>query len=244
MNLIIDQGNTRSKTAVFSDDELLYAQQFEGELQESDIIELQKKFPFQNSILSSVASEGKQIKEILKDCSSTFIELSPETPVPLENLYQTPETLGLDRLALAVAATKLAPKTDALVISAGTCITYDFITAKNEFLGGAISPGLRMRARAMHEFTERLPLVDLPTEIGYCGANSITSLQSGILKGVSDEIDGKITFFKAENPNGKIFLTGGDQKYLINSIKSRTFALPNMVLIGLNEILQHNIKRP
>jgi type III pantothenate kinase len=101
-----------------------------------------------------------------------------------------------------------------------------------------------MRARALHEFTERLPMVDLPTEIEYCGTNSTSAIQSGILKGVQDEIEAKILFFEKKNPHGKIFLTGGDQNYLVNSIKNRTFAVSNMVLIGLNEILQHNITQP
>jgi len=238
--LTIDIGNTLTKFAVFENDKMLDVQGVER-LTAEHISEILNKFSLDAYIVSAVAKAPDFLHDLLKNVKC--IAFNHQTKLPIINTYETPETLGLDRLALAVAATKLAPKTDALVISAGTCITYDFITAKNEFLGGAISPGLRMRARAMHEFTERLPLVDLPTEIGYCGANSITSLQSGILKGVSDEIDGKITFFKAENPNGKIFLTGGDQKYLINSIKNRTFAVPNMVLIGLNEILQHNIKK-
>jgi len=238
--LTIDIGNTLTKFAVFENGEMLDFQGVER-LTAEHISDILNKFSLDGYIVSAVAKMPDFLHDLLKNV--TCVEFNHQTKIPIINTYETPETLGLDRLALAVAATKLAPKTDALVISAGTCITYDFITAKNEFLGGAISPGLRMRARAMHEFTERLPLVDLPTEIGYCGANSTASLQSGIIKGVSDEIDGKITFFKAENSNGKIFLTGGDQKYLINSIKSRTFAVPNMVLIGLNEILQHNIEK-
>jgi type III pantothenate kinase len=191
-------------------------------------------------IVSSVAKTPDFIHEFLNEIKC--VKFDHQTPIPITNRYETPETLGLDRLALVVAAAKLAPQTDALVISAGTCITYDFITSKGEYIGGAISPGLRMRARALHEFTERLPLVDLPTNVEYFGANSTSAIESGILKGVQDEIDAKILFFKEENPSGKIFLTGGDQNYLVSSIKNRIFAVSNMVLIGLNEILQHNIK--
>jgi len=239
-NLTIDIGNTLTKFAVFENDEMLIFQSVES-LEAKHILEILKQFSLDGYIVSSVAKTPDFLHELLKDVRC--IKFNYQTPIPIVNKYETPETLGLDRLALAVAAAKHAPQTDVLVISAGTCITYDFITSKNEYIGGAISPGLRMRARAMHEFTERLPLVDLPTEIGYCGVNSISAIQSGILKGVQDEIEAKITFFKKKNLAGRIFLTGGDQKYLVNSIKSRTFAVSNMVLIGLNEILQHNIRK-
>jgi len=240
INLTIDIGNTLTKFAIFENDEMLTYQNVER-LEAKHILEILKQFSLTGYIVSSVAKMPDFLHEVLKDVKC--VEFNYQTPIPIINNYETPETLGLDRLALAIAATKLAPQTDVLVISAGTCITYDFITSKNEYIGGAISPGLQMRARAMHEFTERLPLVDLPKEIGYYEASSISAIQSGILKGVQDEVNAKIIFFREKNPTGKIFLTGGDQNYLVNSIKSRTFATSNMVLIGLNEILQYNIKK-
>ena len=239
--LTIDIGNTLAKLAVFQNNEMLDFQSVER-LEAKHISEILNQFSLDGYIVSSVAKMPDFLQDLLRGVK--HVKFDHQTSIPITNKYETPETLGLDRLALAVAATKLAPQTDVLVISAGTCITYDFITSKNEYIGGAISPGLRMRARAMHEFTERLPLVDLPMEIGYCGSNSTSAIQSGILKGVQDEIEAKIVFFKEGNPAGKIFLTGGDQNYLVNSIKNRTFAVSNMVLIGLNEILQHNIKKP
>lgn len=237
--LTIDIGNTLTKCAVFQNCEMLNCQSFEC-FEAGHIRTLLEQFGLDGYIVSSVAKTPDFIHELLNEIK--YVKFDHQTPIPIINRYETPETLGLDRLALAVAAAKLAPQTDALVISAGTCITYDFITSKGEYIGGAISPGLRMRARALHEFTERLPLVDLPTNIEYFGTNSTSAIQSGILKGAQDEIDAKILFFKEKNPFGKIFLTGGDQNYLVNSIKNRIFAVSNMVLIGLNEILQHNIK--
>ena len=219
---------------------MLNFQAFER-FEEKHLYEISNQFQLDAYIVSSVANEPDFLHHVLNNVK--YIKFNHQTPIPIINQYETPETLGLDRLALAVAATKLAPKTDALVISAGTCITYDFITSKNVYLGGAISPGLQMRARAMNQFTERLPLVDLPAEINYCETNSIAAIQSGILKGTLDEIEAKIRFFLEKNPNGKIFLTGGDQNYLVNSIKNRTFAVCNMVSIGLNEILNYNIQK-
>ena len=241
MNLIIDQGNTRSKTAVFSDDELLYAQQFEGELQESDIIELQKKFPFQNSILSSVASEGKQIKEILKDCSSTFIELSPETPVPLENLYQTPETLGLDRLAAAVGANSLYPNRNLLIIDSGTAITYDFVNDKNQYLGGNISPGMDMRFRALHQFTHRLPLVEYSQNENLLGNDTQSAILQGVVSGIIFEMEGYISELKKKFPNLLTFLTGGNAFCFEKRLKNSTFVSENLLMTGLNKILIYNV---
>jgi len=239
--LTIDIGNTLTKFAVFKSDEMHNCQSIER-LEAKHIREISELFSLDAYIVSSVAKMPDFLHDVLNNVK--HIEFSHQTSIPIINKYETPETLGLDRLALAVAASKLAPQTDVLVISAGTCITYDFITSKNEYIGGAISQGLRMRARALHEFTERLPLVDLPLEIGYCETNSTAAIQSGILKGTQDEVNAKISFFQEKNPTGKVFLTGGDQNYLVNSKKNRIFAIPNMVLIGLNEILQHNTKQP
>ena len=237
--LTIDIGNTLTKCAVFQNGEMLYAQNMEH-FEAGHIQALLERFRLDGYIVSSVAQRPDFIPELLKGIKP--VHFDHQTPIPIINRYETPETLGLDRLALAVAAAKLAPQTDVLVISAGTCITYDFITAKGEYIGGAISPGLRMRARALHEYPERLPLVDLPADSDYCGTNSTSAIQSGIVKGIQDEVNAKISFFNEQKPLGKIFLTGGDQNYLVNSTKNRTFAIQNMVSIGLNEILQHNIK--
>jgi type III pantothenate kinase len=239
--LTIDIGNTLTKFAVFKNGKMLIYQCVER-FKENHIREILEQFSLDGYIVSSVANVPDFLHECLKNVK--HIGFNHQTRIPITNRYETPETLGLDRLALVVAVTKLAPKTDALVISAGTCITYDFITSKNEYIGGAISPGLRMRARALHEFTERLPLVDLSDKIEYCETNSIAAIQSGIEKGVLDEIEAKILYFYKKNPTGTVFLTGGDGNYLENLLKSCVVATPNMVLIGLNEILQHSLNYP
>ncbi|MCL2027723.1 MAG: type III pantothenate kinase [Bacteroidales bacterium] len=238
--LTIDIGNTLTKCAVFQNAEMLTCQSFER-LEADHVRAILQQFCPDGYIVSSVADTPDFVDELLSEVKR--VKFDHHTPLPIINRYETPETLGLDRLALAVAAARLAPQTATLVISAGTCITYDFITSQGEYIGGAISPGLQMRARALHEFTQRLPLVDLPDNIDYCGTNSTAAIQSGILKGALDEIDAKIVFFKEKNPSGKVFFTGGDKNYLVNSTKNRTFAVSNMVLIGLNEILQHNISQ-
>ncbi|MDR2906948.1 MAG: type III pantothenate kinase [Bacteroidales bacterium] len=238
MTLTIDIGNTLTKIAVFRDGEMVFVQICDP-FEANHIQAILKDYRLDAYILASVAKTPAFIHELLEGIR--HVEFNHQTPLPIINRYATPETLGLDRLALAAAASQLAPKADVLVISAGTCITYDFITANGEYIGGAISPGLRLRARMLHEFTDRLPLVDIPTEIDYCETNTIAAIQSGILKGVQDEVDAKILFFKEKYPSGTIFLTGGDQNYLVNSTKYRIFAVSNMVLIGLNEILQHHI---
>ncbi len=237
--LTIDIGNTLTKYVVFQNGEVLDSKSVEC-LEPAHIHDILKHHNLDGYIISSVANTPDFIHEILRDVR--HVKFDHQTPLPIVNTYETPETLGLDRLALAVAAVKLAPETDVLVISAGTCITYDFITSKGEYLGGAISPGLRMRARALNEYTGRLPLVDVPYNVEYCGSNSTSAIQSGILKGAQDEIEAKILFFKKHNPSGKIFFTGGDINYFVNSTKNRIFAVSNMVSIGLYEILQHHIK--
>ncbi len=236
--LAIDIGNTLTKWGIFKDGEMLSLDSAIC-LEEQHIRKIKEQLNLDAYIVSSVAKTPDFIHRILDDVK--HIVFDHHTPLPLINLYETPETLGLDRLAMAVAAVRLAPQTDALIISAGTCITADYVTAKGEYLGGTISPGLRMRAHAMHEFTERLPLVELPEEVEKIGKNSTSAIQSGIIGGAQDEISSKFLTFREKHPGGKIFLTGGDRNYFVNSTKSSIFVVCNLVLIGLHEILRHNI---
>ena len=239
MNLIIDQGNTCTKAAVFSADELLYVQRFEGEPTESNILDLTEKFPFRNSILSSVADN--QIKETLQKYSENFIELSPATPVPLENLYKTPETLGQDRLALAVGANALFPNRNLLIIDSGTAITYDVVNDRNQYLGGNISPGMDMRFRALHQFTHRLPLVEYRENKYLLGTDTETAVLQGVVSGIGFEMNGYITRLRKKFPCLLTFLTGGNAFCFEKRLKNDIFVSENLLLTGLNRILLYNV---
>jgi type III pantothenate kinase len=182
------------------------------------------------------------LEEYIKK-QSKFIIFDSSTPLPLTNKYQTPETLGKDRLAAAVAAVNMFPHSNVLVIDAGTCIKYDFINAKAEYLGGAISPGLQMRFNALNHFTEKLPLITLSEYDSLIGKNTAESLLSGVINGTLSEIDGIIERYHKIYPEIQIVLSGGDAEYLVSKLKKEIFAVSNIVLNGLKIILDYNDKQ-
>ena len=166
--------------------------------------------------------------------------LNHETKIPFLNKYATPETLGVDRIALISAAAKQYPQQNVLVIDAGTCITYDFLSAENEYLGGAISPGIAMRYKSLHTFTEKLPLLDANNPKILTGNSTTASIHSGVVNGVLYEIDGIISEYRKNYNNLTVILTGGDTHFLRDSIKNDIFANSNFLLEGLNHILEYN----
>ena len=160
MNLIIDQGNSSAKIALFQGDEMLYFHKYE-KFSKKEAEEVQKLYPYTQAIISSVTEKDEALTDFLQKNTKKFIVLSHQTPIPLKNLYKTPETLGRDRIAVCVGANHLKPNTNILVIDAGTAITYDIVNAQNEYVGGNISLGIAMRSQALHTFTAKLPLVDV-----------------------------------------------------------------------------------
>ena len=162
--------------------------------------------------------------------------------LPIRNKYKTPDTLGNDRLANAIAANFLFPEHNVLVIDAGTCVKYDFVSAKGEYLGGSISPGLDMRFKAMHEFTGKLPLVKYGKSKSLIGNTTLTAMQTGVVIGMTEEMKGFVKRYQAQYKNLKIILTGGDSQRFVNDLNLSIFAASDLVNIGLNEIIRFNMK--
>ncbi|MDD4992730.1 MAG: type III pantothenate kinase [Paludibacter sp.] len=242
MNLCIDQGNTSTKIGVFDQDVLIETAVFD-EFGENELSQLFTKFPINASILSSVRLVDQQFLEYLKSISPFFIELSHDTSIPVVNAYETPETLGKDRLAAVVGASFLKQGNDILVIDAGTAVTYDFVDSNSVYHGGNIAPGLNMRLRAMHDFTQKLPLVEPVTDTPMLGKDTQSALAAGALNGIIFEIEGYINHLKIKYPQLLVFLTGGSTFYFISKLKNAIFAERNLVLIGLNRILQYNVQK-
>lgn len=236
LNLCIDIGNTRTKAAIF--EQGLLVRQFYAELKE---IWSDKKLI--NKVEGVIMSSTKSILSIdeIPTQIKNKIVLDHHTPIPIENLYATPETLGRDRLAAVVGANALYPKSLSIVIDAGTCITFDIIN-NEQYLGGNISPGIRMRAQAMHDYTGLLPNVDIAYHADFIGKNTEQALQNGAVLGTIFEIDSFIASiidkYKVEDIN--VILTGGDADFLAKHVKSKIFVEENIVLMGLHEILKHN----
>ena len=242
MNFIIDTGNTLTKLALYQGREMVAYSSFPG-------IDIEHIRHFcdanafiNNAIISTVKEYPSEIDSFISK-QYTTIFFSHETPVPVVNSYSTPETLGKDRLAAVIGAKQLLPDCDILVIDAGTAITYDLINAEGEYLGGGISPGIAMRYKALHTFTGRLPLLDYYDDAQLIGEDTASSIHSGVLNGALAEMKGIIKGYQLLYPNLKIILTGGDHNYFDKRLKIKTFAAPNLVLEGLNLILNFNIEK-
>jgi type III pantothenate kinase len=243
LNLVIDIGNSRSKAAIFSRQEMVQLFVFEH-FTANELGALMKEFPaIDKAILSAVSSVDRSLPGYLKTLFPDFIELSYLTPMPIRNSYKTPETLGIDRLAAAVGAQVLFPGKDLLVMDAGTAITFDLIEANGTFLGGNISPGLRSRFRALHDYTEKLPLVTVSDQWPPIGQTTEEAIRSGVLSGITLEMDGMIDLLSKKYPGIQIVLTGGDAPFFERRLKNHIFVKFEITLIGLNRILEYNVEK-
>ncbi|GCC50744.1 type III pantothenate kinase [Chryseotalea sanaruensis] len=238
-NLVVDIGNTSSKVGIFKQHNLLEERVFADH---AALREYLLGVRVQAVIVASVSKTYDTILPSLTHIPS-IITLTHNLPLPIVNLYATPETLGVDRLAGVCGAVQMFPAEPCLVIDSGTCITYDFINQNAEYLGGAISPGLNMRLRAMHEFTARLPQVAIEGDIPLIGNTTKSCMQSGALNGMCVEIEGTIERYRQHYPQMRVILCGGDTHFFENSLKGAIFAVPNLVLKGLNSILLHNVSQ-
>lgn len=238
----LDIGNTRTKLAMFENNSLLNTEYLSTEnLQEELLFFLKKIETKPKIIMASVVPIDPTLLKWL-ETHTDFIQITHATPLPITNKYQTPHTLGLDRLAVAVGATILYPNTPRLIIDAGTCITYDFVNAKDEYLGGAISPGFQLRYKALNAYTAKLPYLERE-EINYLiGQNTQESIQSGVVNGIIAEIDSIIDQYKKKYTDLTIILTGGDTLFLARRLKNIIFANSNFLSESLNYIYQYIIE--
>ena len=247
MYLIVDRGNSFTKFALFRENELLdlrvfasaSANQIEGLLNSYAI--QYDPWVIDHGIFSSVVQENEDILNLIAPRMKLLV-MSCKCPVPVTNRYESQESLGNDRIAAAVGAAFLYAGSNVLIIDAGTCITYDLITASREYLGGGISPGIKMRFKALHTFTSKLPLVSQDGELDLIGRTTLNSIRSGVLNGVIAEIDGIIDRYKERFTDVSVILTGGDTNYFDKKLKNDIFAVPNLVLLGLKDILQYNVE--
>ena len=211
---------------------------------EKSIMDLLEKFPqTKNMIVSSVQKSSLKISEKVRKKLSYLIEFNETTPIPVDNLYTTKDTLGRDRLAAIIGANNMFPASNVLVIDAGTAITYDFINSKNQYQGGNISPGLHMRFKALHHFTGKLPLLDPNDDYTLLAKNTAGAIRSGVINGMIFEINGYIQSLKKKHKDLKTILTGGDAIFFDKKLKNTIFVDQNLVLTGLNRIIEYNVNK-
>lgn len=233
-----DFGNTRKKLAVFQKDQIEKIIVLNDD-NPAAITELINQYKPNKSILSSVINHNKEIETLLS-VNSRFHLLSHLSKLGFTTPVGKPETIGADRLALVAAAVHFYPKSNNLVIGMGTCVTYNFINKFHEFVGGAISPGMEMRLRSMHEFTAKLPLVNADSNVPLMGYDTETNLLTGAVLGLAKEIDGFIEAYAERWSNFNVLLTGGDLVHLASHLKNKIFADPDLIFKGLYAISEVN----
>lgn len=240
MLLAVDIGNTRSKAAVFEDGRILGKFIFPKNELEKNILSIVSDFESVTDIV--VSSVGHESINFALPRGINVQAISHESQFPFENLYETPKTLGIDRMVLASGATLQFPDKNRLVIDVGTCITYDFIDDKNQYHGGAISPGIRLRYEALHNYTAKLPLLTAEMPNGVIGKSTAGSIHSGVVNGVLNEIDGFVSSYRSGAENFIIILTGGDAEFLAGRLKNTIFANQNFLLESLEITFRQNRK--
>ena len=239
MNLVVDIGNNFFKLGIFENSNLVFSFFEKNDKIDAEIEKIIRSYSKITSALISNVSSVK-INDILNKLNIKIYELDSTFIFPFKLNYKTPESLGNDRLALAAAATILFPNSNNLVIDAGTCITIDFIDNNNHFMGGSISPGVKMRYDSLNHYTANLPLLKNENNFNYPGDSTNASIHAGIIGGVSNEINGFIKQINSRNDKVNVILTGGDAKILSKTLKITIFANQNFILEGLNIILNLN----
>ena len=241
VSLCVDLGNTNFKAAIFQSDRLVERYQFKEPDAIAKLQQLISLYGPQKSILASVVNHDEGIVNLLKQ-HTDYLKLDLTTKLPFLNAYGSPETLGHDRIALVAGLSRQYPNDNSLAISIGTCITYNFLAKNNAFRGGAISPGVELRFRAMNEFTSKLPLISREGHLSMLGYDTETSIRSGAMNGVASEIDGMIERYEKEYGRINAVLTGGDAPFFESRLKNKIFADTNFLFKGLYAILEFNNK--
>jgi len=236
-NLAVDIGNSAVKYALFEADTFI---RFGQVPEETALLQLAEFSAVTNIIFSSVrATESILLSQV--PAGKKVLKLNWQLPVPITNHYETPQTLGMDRLAAVVGANFLYPDRDILVLDAGTCITCDYIDKNKNYQGGSITLGLDMKFRALHTFTQKLPLIEQKAaQVPLTGRNTADAIRSGVMHGTVAELNGIIQAYRVQSPDLVVVLCGGDAAFFETNLKATIFVVPELVLIGLNRILNYN----
>jgi type III pantothenate kinase len=244
VNLCIDWGNTNVKAAIVDNNKIQKQFVFSGEEALEQVSNIMETYKPEKAVLCSVIGHSDEVAKLIKSKIPALLIVDGRTNVPINNAYLSQETLGPDRLVMVNAAHTENPDKTTLVVCLGTCITYNLVQQNKTFRGGAISPGYQMRAKAMHEFTKLLPEVALDEDALLLGYDTETCMQSGVFNGMLMELDGMISAYSVKYPDFNAILTGGDAPYFASKLKSKIFADPDLLLRGLNLILNYNVPTP
>lgn len=190
------------------------------------------------AIYCSVTGHNPAVVAALNANCGCVKVLDNRTPVPLKIAYDTPATLGMDRVAAAAGAMSLdGCRGHALLVAdVGTAVTYDRVTADGVFLGGNIAPGIHMRLQALHAHTARLPMVQPCAGVPVWGTDTRSALIAGAVRGVVAELQ----YYAAQTgPGARTVVTGGSAHLLEGMLPPDTVICPGLVGLGLLAILRH-----
>jgi len=239
LNLIIDQGNTLTKYALFDNGSII-THLTHRDIDEETLLQLTNSQPITKAILSSVRSSGVDDFDILRKIVPSSHYFNERTKLPFINEYNTPQTQGKDRLAAVAGGITLWPGANMLVIDAGTAITFELIENGQYYKGGNISPGMALRFKSLNEFTSQLPLCSPDAAVNLIGQTTNTAIIAGVQNSIAFEIDGYISELSQRYDSLKVAITGGDAEFFAGKLKNTIFVHQNLVLIGLNRILEYN----
>ena len=240
MNLIIDIGNSRVKMALVNGDQVTHLDTRKS-LGSDTLDKIIEKNGVTAYIISSTKEVSVELKQYIQADEKGYW-LDHNTPLPFNNDYSTPETLGRDRIAAMAAVSELYSGQNVLVIDAGTCVTIDLLNQNNEYRGGSIHPGLNMRFKALNTFTGKLPLINQSDDQKFWGNSTESAIIAGVQEGMIQEITGLIALYEKEFPDLQVVITGGDANFLQKQLKNRIFAVPDLIVKGLNKILNFNVQ--
>ncbi|MDR2037369.1 MAG: type III pantothenate kinase [Bacteroidales bacterium] len=241
--ICIDVGNTFTKIAVFENDDMKNVVTFSSGSPEKMLQHFSSLPRFSAGIMSVVGNVDGDIANVLSSKVDFYIELTAQTPLPIKNLYKTPETLGKDRLAAVIGAYCQYPGKNILVVDAGTALTFDFIDKTGNYHGGNISPGINIRFRALHDYTQRLPLEERTADFPMFGNSTKTAIIAGVQNGIIFEVSSYINHLKRKYGEMVFIFSGGDAIFFADKMETPIFVESNLVLIGLNEIVKYNLRR-
>ena len=240
-NLIVDEGNTLCKIAVLDKSEVL-CEWSAGEFDMAKAAELVEQFSVDKAVVASTRGGAEQICEQLRSKIDRVLHFSSQTEVPIEIEYSSRQTLGADRIAVAVGVVCEMGIRDALIVDMGSAITYD-IVEDGVFKGGNISLGVAMRFKALNEFTASLPLCEATEPNNKFGQSTKEAIEQGVMQGILHEIEGYVERISAENNKKSIIFCGGDAESFVNRIKNAIFAPRKLMFTGLNRILEYNVSK-
>ena len=242
MNLCIDQGNSRTKVALFRENGTIAKHFIYKHFASAEVEQLFQLYKIEDSIISSVVNIEPAVVNALHKHSQHFILFDHNTPLPIRNGYGTPATLGQDRLAAAVGAGSIYPNENVLIIDAGSAITYDFLSEDGVFVGGNIAPGIKMRFTILHRMTKKLPLVEVEENemLPLFGRNTRDAIAAGVVRGVVFEVKGYMRDLQEQIAHYKTIITGGNASYILHGLQAEVQTERHLVLKGLNQILQYN----